>query len=194
MHRIACSIVVTLFLGCQRGGAADPGAPSGACPPGWLQAPALDPSIAVPGGRVVAHAVANGTQNYVCGRAPGDGGEGHAWTFVGPEATLSDCRAVLIGRHFASDGGAPQWQMLDGAYVVGHKVAASTPDGGAGSIPWLLLAADREGGSGPLSEARYIQRVNTSGGASPGAACDATRAGATQKVPYTADYFFFARE
>jgi hypothetical protein len=139
---------------------------------------------------VVAHAAADGSQIYACGALPGDGGVKYAWTLVGPEAALCDCRAAPFGRHFASDAGAPQWQALDGSYVVGHKVAALAVD--SASVPWLLLSVNDRGGSGPLTDARYVQRVRTSGGVAPSAACDASRSGAREKVPYTADYFFYA--
>jgi hypothetical protein len=43
-------------------------------------------------------------------------------------------------------------------------------------------------GGSILSQARYLQRVNTTGGAKPTKACDV---GAVEFVPYTADYIFF---
>jgi hypothetical protein len=166
-----------------------------ACSAAWLAAPAVDQTIGVPGGSalVVAHAAANGFQIYACAATPDDGGVRYVWTLRGPEAALSDCRAAPFGRHFASDAGAgaPEWQTLDGSYVVAHKVAASTVD--SASVPWLLLSVDDRGGAGPLTGARYVQRVHTSGGNAPTAGCDASRAGAREKVPYTADYFFYAR-
>jgi hypothetical protein len=163
------------------------------CPAEWLIPPAVDRAIALPdgGGRVVLHAAATGSQNYTCAQTAADGAGGYAWAFTGPEATLSDCRASVIGRHIASDAGraAPRWETADGSFVVGRKVAAWAPD--PSSIPWLLLAIDGRGGAGPLSEARYVQRVSTRGGGAPQALCDPTSAGASQKVPYTADYFFY---
>ncbi len=150
-------------------------------------------SIAVPAGngRVILRAAAKGSQDYACAPVVVDGGTSYAWSLTGPHATLTDCHAVEIGRHFASDGGAgaPEWQTVDGAYIVAHKSAASTTDGG--SVPWLLLTVDGHGGSAPFTEARYVQRVNTSGGVAPSAPCDASRVGTLQKVPYAADYFFY---
>jgi hypothetical protein len=172
-------------------GTADTGssdASDGGCPAAWLVAPQVDPSIAVPsdGGTLRIHAAASGTQNYACTATDA----GTTWTFVGPEATLDDCTGALFGHHFASDGGAasPEWQATDGTYVVGHKVAAFTPDGGSGSVPWLLLQVVGQGGSGPLAQSLYVQRLDTDGGVAPGPGCDA---GATQAVPYTADYYFY---
>ncbi len=180
-------------------GAADMDA-SASCPTSWYQAPAVA-ALALPdGGTVIVHTMAAGTQNYACtatlvdaGVDAGDGGGSYAWTFVAPEAQLSDCNGQLVGHHFASEAGAaaPEWQTLDGTYIVGHKVAAYTPDGGGGSIPWLLLGVTASSGSGPLGRASYVQRVNTAGGAAPGTGCDQGALGTTQKVPYSADYYFF---
>jgi uncharacterized protein DUF3455 len=170
----------------------DRSASADACPATWLKAPVVEGPIAVPAGneRMVLHASAAGSQNYACSAAAGAGAASYVWSPVGPEATLVDCHATPIGHHFAVDGGAPEWQMLDGAYVVAHKQAASIRD--ARSVPWLLLSVDRRGGSDPLSEARYVQRLGTSGGVAPGSLCDARNAGAVEKIPYTADYFFYA--
>jgi hypothetical protein len=166
-----------------------------ACPSSWLVPPGVDPSLALPdgGGGVLLHASASGTQDYTCTQATGDAGTVYAWTFVGPEANLSDCNAAPIGHHFASDGGAtaPEWQTTDGTFVIGHKLAAFTPDGGAASVPWLLLQGVAHGGTGTLSNARYIQRLDTDGGVAPTTACDPNSVGMTDKVPYGADYYFF---
>jgi hypothetical protein len=171
-------------------------ASDGGCPASWSAAPAAPPAIALPdgGGGVLLHVAAAGTQNYQCLQATGDAGVTYAWTFVGPEADLADCSARKIGRHFASDAGAaaPAWETTDDAtYVIGKRVAGFTPDGGAASIPWLLLEATSHGGGGPMGLARHVHRLSTSGGVLPSAACDAANAGASQKVPYTADYFFY---
>lgn len=196
-----------LAAGCHDGSPAA-GAPSSAsfasspgdCPPSWLETPPLkDPleaAIAVPTGspRVVLHGKASGTQNYACAPTAADAGAAYAWKLAGPEATLADCRGAPVGRHFASEGGAtaPEWQTSDGASIVGHKVAAWTPVGGAPAVPWLLVATDRAAGTGPLRDATYVQRIDTVGGVAPPIACGASNAGVIQKVPYTADYFFYA--
>jgi hypothetical protein len=173
----------------------EPDASDGGCPSSWFVAPVVDTSIALPdgGGGVLLHAVGTGTQNYVCAAAIVDGGS-PAWTLVTPEANLTDCHDALIGHHFASEAGAgfPEWQTTDGTYVIGTKhLPTFTPDGGAGSIPWLLLHAVDAGGSGTLSMAQYIQRLNTDGGNAPGDGCNVGTVGATRDVPYTADYYFY---
>jgi Protein of unknown function (DUF3455) len=186
-YRFAGTLAALLAAACHHGGNPDVADP---CPASWLEAPAVDPSIAVPAtfARVVFHAAASGSQNYVCARSAADAGGALGWSFIGPEASLSDCKAAPFGRHFASDGG-PQWQTLDGAFVAAHKVASSSPQSDA--VPWLLLLADSRSQTGPLAATRYVQRVRTSGGVAPGATCDAGNLGAVEKVPYTADYYFY---
>lgn len=164
-------------------------ASDGGCPSAWLVAPTAPASIAVPadGGGVLLHAAGSGTQNYAC--TPGSDG-GVSWVFIGPQADLSDCNGTVIGHHYVSDAGPtyPEWITVDGTYVVGHKVGSYTPDGGSGSVPWLLLQAVDHGGSGTLSQVAYVQRLDTDGGVAPGAGCDA---GDMAQVPYTADYWFY---
>ncbi len=172
------------------GGDAEPGdASDGGCMGAWLVAPTVPASIEVPadGGGVLLHAAGAGTQNYAC-TAGTDGGI--SWVFIGPQANLSDCNGNVIGQHYASEAGAgyPEWITVDGTYVVGHKLAAYPPDGGAGSVPWLLLQAVDHGGTGTLSQVAYVQRLDTDGGNAPGAGCDA---GDMVQVPYTADYYFY---
>jgi Protein of unknown function (DUF3455) len=179
------------------GEAAMADAGDGGCPASWMTGPAVDPSIAVPsdGGSVLLHASATGTQDYTCTQSDA----GFSWAFVGPEAELHDCNAAVIGHHFASDAGpsAPEWQTTDGTYVIGKRAAPPfVPDGGAMSVPWLLLQATAHGGTAALSRAGYIQRLNTDGGVAPSTTCDQTVAGgalASQKVPYSADYYFFGQ-
>jgi hypothetical protein len=171
-------------------------APDTACAGFWTTAPVVDSALAVPdgGGGLLLHTRGGGTQNYACQAVKGDGGTTYAWSFVAPEANLNDCPSSLVVHHFASDAGpsAPEWQTGDGTYVIGQKVHAVTPDGGAGSVPWLLLQAVAHGGNGTLSKTNYIQRLNTDGGVAPTDPCSATEhLGKIQKVPYGADYYFY---
>jgi hypothetical protein len=177
---------------------AAPDGSDGGCPMSWYVAPVTDPKIAVPdgGGGVLLHAIGTGTQNYMCKATPNDsGGPQFTWTLVTPDANLTDCHANVIGHHFASEAGAafPEWETTDGTYVIGTKHNPTfTPDGGAGSIPWLLVVEVDAGGSGTLSMTDYIQRLNTDGGNAPGTGCAAAGdVGATIDVPYTADYYFY---
>ncbi len=175
------------------GDAAPTDAGSDACPATWIMAPVVDPSITAPsdGGGVIMHASATGTQDYTC---IGDdaGGTPFVWTFVGPEAELKDCHGATVGHHFASDAGAtaPEWRTNDGAFVIAKKLAAL--DAGTGNVPELLLQATANGGAGTLTGAGFVERLNTAAGAAPAAAtCNGTVNGTTQKVTYSADYYFF---
>jgi hypothetical protein len=161
------------------------------CPAPWLAPPAVDAPIALPadGGHVVFHATASGTQNYACKAAAGDAGGAPAWSLMGPDAALTDCKGAPAGRHFATESGAPEWQLSADTYVIAHKLGAAAQ---SGTVPWLLLKADSHGPAAPLGQVGYVHRVRTTGGVAPAAGCDAAHLGAATKVPYTADYYFYA--
>jgi uncharacterized protein DUF3455 len=173
------------------------------CPPSWMIAPPLDSDIAVPsgGGSLLLHVRGKGTQDYSCARSERDGGaqdggSTFGWVFLGPEAILNDCSGVAVGRHLASGGNAtrPEWMTWDGSVVIGKKLRATViaPGSSASALPSLLLHALSNSETGILSKVRYIQRVNTTGGTAPSAvACDAARVGTIERVPYSADYYFF---
>ena len=46
--------------------------------------------------------------------------------------------------------------------------------------------------TGVLTQVTSIQRINTKGGKAPASGCDAGHAGQEVRVPYSADYLFFA--
>lgn len=136
------------------------------------------------GSRLVLTLSADGVQIYTC-KAQNDSTV--AWTFSGPEATLSDKPGHKAGTHSAG----PTWTLTDGSTVVGEVVSkADAPE--AGAIPWLLLRVKSHAGTGALATAAYIRRIDTKGGNAPASGCDATHASQTVRVPYTATYQFFA--
>jgi hypothetical protein len=149
--------------------------------------PQLPANLQVPAGNspfLVAHAT--GVQIYSCKAQ----GAGFVWSFVAPEATLVNDAGQQIATHFAG----PTWQATDGSTVKGMSVAnAPAPSGTA--IPWLLLRAvattTGTGGGTTLTATTFVQRVNTTGGVAPTSGCDAVHVGATARVDYTADYFFY---
>jgi hypothetical protein len=149
--------------------------------------PNVPANLQVPVGNapfLVAHAT--GVQIYSCAVQ----GAGFAFRFVAPEATLADDAGQQIATHFAG----PTWQATDGSSVKGMSVAtAPSPSGTA--IPWLLLRAvsttTGTGGGTTLAATTFVQRVNTTGGVAPTSGCDAAHVGATARVDYTADYFFY---
>lgn len=125
-----------------------------------------------------AYRVAAGVQEYAC-------------TDAGTWATASTPSALLLRYgslrpmyHYAG----PRWRALDGSITLG-EVATRVPKDG--TIPWLLLTAapEKSRPGQELHRVTHISRVNTSGGVGPTGACTA---GTTQKVPYGADYVFWA--
>jgi hypothetical protein len=153
-----------------------------------LQAPSPEvPAALKPpaGAKLVFWAHATGSQIYVC-QAAAD--QKFSWVLKGPEAELFDAKGQPIGHH--STG--PLWKHNDGSQVTGKMVArqdAPEPD----AIPWLLLQATSHAGTGILSGVTIIQRVHTKGGQPPTAgACDQSSQDKEVKIPYSADYYFYA--
>jgi hypothetical protein len=146
--------------------------------------PEAPDSIKAPAEEVVILKVhATGSQIYVC-QASAD--QKLSWTLKGPEARLTDAKGKEVGTHYAG----PTWKHTDGSEVVGKVVGrADAPE--AGAIPWLLLTATSHNGSGTLSGVTSIQRIHTKGGQPP-AGCDESHRGSEIKVPYSADYYFYA--
>jgi len=126
---------------------------------------------------------AKGDQVYSC---KSDGGQ-FTWTLKAPDAQLFDKSGKAFGKHFAG----PTWEANDGSRVIG-KAVANVPSQDADSIPWLLVNILSHEGTGVLSRATSIQRVNTKGGKAPASGCDSSHAGQEVRVPYTADYLFYA--
>lgn len=129
-------------------------------------------------------AFGKGVQIYACKAS----GATYAWTLKAPDATLSDAKGKVIGKHFAG----PSWQADDGSTVVGELLNAS-PSPSAGAIPWLVLRASSHAGNGVMASVQYIVRAHTEGGAAPASGCDAGHAGTEVRVPYNAVYLFFRR-
>ena len=140
--------------------------------------PALDPGQLTPYLAVPA----KGVQIYACNK---NNAGAYAWTFKGPEAELTDTAGKPMGKHY----GGPTWEGSDGGKVIG-AVEASAPAPGGNAIPWLLLDVKSRDGSGQFTQAAAILRVNTVGGQASATGCDEAHAGAEQRVPYTATYYF----
>ena len=126
---------------------------------------------------------ATGVQIYECSQKTDSTYE---WTLKAPEASLSTPSGDYLGRHNAG----PTWESPDGSAVVG-EVKARDPGPTSSAIPWLLLAAKANRGSGVFSSAKSIQRVATNGGLAPAEPCDATSFHKVVRVPYTASYYFY---
>ena len=128
-----------------------------------------------------------GVQIYEC-RAGKDASSGFAWILKTPDADLTDHKGKTVARHYAG----PTWEASDGSSkVTGEPIAQDNgPDPAA--IPWLLLHATSNTGKGLFAKTQFIQRVHTVGGKAPPAVCDAAQAGKRVRVPYSADYYFYA--
>jgi hypothetical protein len=126
---------------------------------------------------------AKGDQIYTC---KADAAQ-PSWTLKAPDAQLVDDKGRPFGKHFAG----PSWEANDGSRVTG-KAVANAPSPDPDSIPWLLVNIVAHEGTGVLSRATTIQRLNTKGGKAPATGCDATHASQELRVPYSADYLFFA--
>lgn len=185
----------------------------------WVTPPPTPASITPPAEDVaylVGHA--SGTQGYVC--LPS--GTGASWTVVSsrPQATLFTTLfgnfSLQILTHFLSPDahpnksaptplpfGSPTWQSsFDSSVIWGNKLASLTPGldpscPNSGAIPCLLLQVigSQNGPSnqfGILTNATYVQRLNTNGGSAPATGCAASSdVGGQVLVPYTADYYFY---
>ena len=102
--------------------------------------PATPSEIAVPAGQKVAQTfLGHGTQNYACQEKADE--SGFEWTFKALQAELLDSSEKKVGSHYAG----PTWEAPDGSKVVGEvRARAASKD----SIPWLLLSAKSNAGTG----------------------------------------------
>ncbi|HEX3435841.1 MAG TPA: DUF3455 domain-containing protein [Pseudacidobacterium sp.] len=134
-------------------------------------------AIDVPSGaRLLFEAKGDGVQIYTCS----DG----KWTLKAPDARLLDAEGKAIGAHFTG----PTWKLNDGSEIRGKAIAnQASPE--AGSVPWLLLQALPNSGSGKFADVTLIRRTETHGGAAPQQPCTS---GET-RIPYTATYSFYSK-
>lgn len=126
---------------------------------------------------------ARGDQIYKC---KADGAQ-FAWTLEAPDAQLFDKSGKAFGKHFAG----PSWEANDGSHITG-KAVANAPSPDSESVSWLLVSVVSHNGEGVLARVTSIQRVNTKGGKAPASGCDAAHVNQESRVPYSADYVFFA--
>jgi len=136
------------------------------------------PQLAAPAGStLLLHAFGIGVQIYHW--------NGTSWGSATPAATLyADAGGHgQVATHFAG----PSWQSNSGSKVVGTVVNRCTVD--PASIQWLSLTGVTTG-EGIFASANFIQRLNTVGGNSPSTAGSVI--GQEARIPYTADYLFYA--
>lgn len=144
-----------------------------------------EPIKAPEGYAAVLTAHAKGDQIYQCNVNDGQ----YAWQTLAPDAKLFDDQGAIVGNHSAG----PLWEYKEGSRVVGRVVKKidKTPES---AIAWLLVEVVSHQGDGLFANVRFINRINTQGGLPPVSACDANHLGGEKRVPYTADYIFYAHE
>ena len=146
----------------------------------------LPAAVQVPAGhKVTLETVGAGDITYQCNPKKDMAGQ-FEWVFVGPDAKLNDRSGKQVGKYY---GPPATWESMDGSKLTGAQVAVASSS--AGNIPLQLVKANPAMGSGAMTGVTYIQRVATSGGVTPAAACDASSAGNKQIVRYQADYIFY---
>jgi hypothetical protein len=147
---------------------------------------AVPDKLAPPKGQVVLLKLkAAGVQIYEC-KAKADQPGQFEWVLKAPEADLFDEAGKKVGKHYAG----PTWEANDGSKLAA-KLVEKAPAPKQGNIPWLLVKATANEGSGVFSKVEYVQRVDTEGGVAP-AKADKSQEGKTVRVDYKATYIFFA--
>jgi hypothetical protein len=125
------------------------------CVAGTAATPTVPERLQVPLNEELALQVrAAGAQIYMCTAMPDS--SRFEWAHMAPEAALFDSDGNKIGSHYAG----PTWELVDGSKVAGRIVAhVDAPDHAA--IPWLLLDATSNAGTGRLAGVSSIQRIDT---------------------------------
>jgi uncharacterized protein DUF3455 len=148
-----------------------------------IPVPTVPADLAPPAGSVPVGVfrVTTGTQTYTC-VVPAGGTSGAFSGGSTPEARLAGAGGLI--HHFAG----PSWQSeRDGSLVTAAKLKGTTPPP-TDRIPELLLKVATHTGSGILTRADYINRLQTTGGLAPTGSCTS---GQTVAVPYKAVYVFW---
>jgi hypothetical protein len=136
-----------------------------------------------PGQHAILTVTGKGVQIYECqlvANVP-------QWVFQAPDASLYDASGAKVGVH----GAGPSWRYLDRSSVKG-EVVTKTPSPEPPSVPWLLLKAIDEDGSGLMTRVEFIRRSDTHGGNPPTTGCDSQHLTTTTRIPYTATYTFYS--
>jgi hypothetical protein len=189
---LASALACSGLVACAR----DSGAAAGSPDPATLEHPAVALKPPAPGHVpddlkpsdtevLVAKAHAKGVQIYAC-VADASGGT-FSWEHQAPDAELTDDAGQHLGRHYVG----PTWESTDGSKVVGEVVKKVEAPDGKGSA-WLLMKSKGTQGTGVYANVTSIQRVDTVGGKPPSGGCDQSSMGTRQRVPYQANYYFYA--
>lgn len=124
----------------------------------------------------------SGVQVYQCS-AVGLGGYG--WAYTAPDAMLYE-----DSREVARTTSPGLWESLRDRSSLTAIPRTSVP-AGAGNLPWMLMRAAPLGETGMFAGVTSLLRIDTAGGAAPGAGCTDDRVGQEVRVPFTARYVFY---
>jgi hypothetical protein len=150
--------------------------------------PIVPAALSVPDGYLVKLKFnASGVQIYRCLPSTQNTNQ-YNWSFIAPEAKLYSETGDVTGTHYAG----PTWEVSDGRKVVG-KLSAKTAASDGTSIPWLLLTATEEHADKGIDKIAFVQRLNTKGGSAPASGCSNEVANTEVRIPYSADYYFYAK-
>ena len=138
----------------------------------------LPPDIEAAGEAAFLTLHAEGAQVYDCKEKDGKWG----WAGREPIATL-----ILDGKTVGWHGVGPAWDLTDGSSLTGKILAVVPAPTGDKDVPWVKLQVASSRGTGKLTGATTIQRINTVGG-KPSGSC--AKAGELQSVAYSTDYVF----
>jgi hypothetical protein len=170
---VLLAVLVAALLSTAPAFASAASEPAGRPVPSELTPPA--------GQKLVLTALGTGAQVYDCNATTG------RWTFREPVATLHRLGRT-IGIHYVG----PTWELFDGSKVTAAVEKSVQAPNSARDIPWLLLKATSNAGSGGLSKVDYVQRLFTRGGVAPdGGVCDPAE-DTSVGVQYTAVYTFYS--
>ncbi len=154
----------------------------------YVPPPQVPDILRVPDGQtVLLKALGKGVQIYDCMATAADPGK-FDWSFKAPEADLTNEDGKKIAKHYAG----PTWEANDGSKVVGEVPPKKADAPRPGAVPWLLLKAKTNEGTGTFARVTYIQRVDTEGGVAPAAGCDQAHVNTEARVDYRANYYFYA--
>ena len=119
---------------------------------------------------------------------PNVNGAQFGFMLLAPDALLTDDAGKEVGHHFIG----PTWQWSDSSKITA-KIVMSVRSPDPTAVAWLLLSTVDHSPTGALSKVTSIQRINTKGGRAPNGGCDGDHLNTEVKVPYSADYYFYAR-
>ena len=113
---------------------------------------------------------------------------GYAWQLRGVDAKLLD----VDGHLFATQNDVGSWLAIDGSSLSGN--VTQSVGAASGAFGAALYQVTTKSPGGVFSQISEVIRDDVSGGQAPAQACDQNSARTSVRVPFKADYIFFAPE